>query len=178
MIFEIPYNEKTTRSQAKLLFDLHWKSLLKKNNVNLYIGLILILLGISIVVGQDNLGYIFVAGGIHYLINFVNYLFYYRKTKKKYFDLIDENIAEYLLNDEMNVWQLLEDCFCYTDFKLDLKIKWNAFKTVKVIDDIMILEISSNVASNFILEKHEVGNENFEKIIAFVETKIKRDGIL
>lgn len=178
MRFEISFDEIISRKQSEFLFDMHWKEVLKKNKKSLYIGIAAILLGVLIIYGEDNVGFFFIVMGSYLLLNFLNYKRFYNKNKKVYNKAVDENVIGYLSQKSSDIWQFLDDSFCYSNYKFDLKIKWEAIKTFKVVNDYIILELRDNIACNFILEKEEVGLQNYNEIIVFLESKIKRDGIL
>ena len=57
--------------------------------------------------------------------------------------------------------------------KYDLKINWSSFTKFRIIENNLILELRDNIIANFFLNKEEVGQENFDKIIHFLEGKIK-----
>ncbi|KFF07493.1 hypothetical protein [Flavobacterium reichenbachii] len=178
MRFEIPFNEKISREQSVFLFNMHWKEALKKNKNSLYIGVAITLLGALIIYGKNNIGFLFIGIGAYLLLNFINHRRFYNQNKKIYFKTVDDNISGRLSQKSFAVWEFLEDNFCYSNYKFDLKIKWETIKTFKVINDYIILELRDSIACNFILEKEEVGIEDFEKIIVFMESKIKKNGVL
>ncbi len=178
MRFEIPFEEASTRKQSAFLFDSYWKKQIKENKKSIYFSTVFVLFGMLIKYGGDNIGFIFMACGIFLLFNCLHFFSVYNKNKKIYFEAIDNTVSTYLANNSITVWVFLDDWFCYADFKFDIKIKWDAIKTFKVIEDIIVFEVRDNIYSNFFLEKEEVGNHDFEKIILFVESKIKNNGIL
>lgn len=178
MRFEIPFNEALSRKHAKLIFDLHWKELLKKNNKSIFYIVLTILFGVLVVYGNNNIGFIFIALGIHFLMNWINFRSHYNKNKRIYFKAVDNHLNSYVLNNPICIWEFSEDSFLYSDFKFDLRMKWNVLKGFKIVDDAIFFEIKDSIAANFILEKEEVEDEHFEKIKNFIESKIKRDGIL
>jgi hypothetical protein len=47
-------------------------------------------MGGFILYGENNLGFLFLAIGIHYLINFYDYYAFYKKRKKAFFELVEK----------------------------------------------------------------------------------------
>lgn len=135
-------------------------------------------MGGLIIYGNDNIGFVFIALGLYFLINYINFLNRYKRNRKVYFDNVEKHIVEYLSHEQTLIWKFEEEHFCYSDFKYDLKISWTAFTTFKILDDRVLLELKDNIIGTFVLSKEEIGHQNFQKIIIFLESKIKKNGIL
>ena len=178
MRFEIPFNEKISREQSIVYFESLWKKTLQKNKKLWYHILIYIPLGILVIYGNGNVGYLFVAAGLFFLFAYFNVRNQYLRKRKEYLNLVEDHIKNYSSSEKHCIWEFLEDVFHYSDYKYDLKINWIAFTKFNVQEKNLLIELRSNVVANFFLNEDEVGAENFEKIIAFLETKIKKDGTL
>lgn len=172
MKFEIPFDKNIHEEQNKLSFDLAWSKNLKKRRENLILGIILIILGILILIGQNNIGVIFIGMGILSLIFCYRANDYYIKNKKNYFDIINTEAEECLQAVDNEIWEFQEDYFRYKNYKQDSTLKWNAFSSLKKINETIFLD--TNIGIRFILSEKEVGSEKFEQIITFLENKIKQ----
>lgn len=89
MIFEIPFKESVFREQMTLNFKLVWKENLSKNKLSFIASSISILLGIVVIYIGNMTGFIFIALGLHYLVNFLTYYSFYKKSKKKYTQFVE-----------------------------------------------------------------------------------------
>ena len=95
MKFEIPFVEEIYKSQTKLNFEIAWKENLKKSRNQLFIYIPILALGVLMVSGKENNGYILIFMGLLGITIYLNYLINYYQQKKKYFLLIDEAISFY-----------------------------------------------------------------------------------
>lgn len=175
MRFEINFNEKKHREQSKIYFDLAWENLLKKNRKVLYFVLFYFISGIFIIYGKSNFGYLFIIFGIHFLINYYYFYKHYTNNNKKYFKLVEKCILDYNSNNQLSILEFKEDIFCYTDYKLDLKVNWSLITNYKVFEKNLFIELKNNLNAVFFINEEEVGEENFNKIILFLEDKIKNN---
>ena len=173
MRFEIPFNENISRDDSKKYFDFIWKDVLKKNKKNLYVVFPCVVFGIAMIFGKSNLGYLILAFGFFAILTYYTFSKHYNKVKKTYFDAVEKHILEYSSNNKPCIWEFNEEQFYYSDFKYDLKINWNSFTKFRIIENNLILELRDNIIANFFLNKEEVGEENFDKIIHFLEGKVK-----
>lgn len=173
MRFEMPFNAEESKEQAVVIFDTAWKNNLKKNN-KLWLWIVFsLLLGILIVNGKDNLGYLFIFLALHYFIRYIEYRVHYSKAKKDYFNRVEDHIEGYKSAGKTTVWDFKEDVFCYSDYKYDLRINWATFDNFKVVGKFLFIELKDGIAANFTLSENDVGHDNFTKIIQFLEEKIK-----
>ncbi len=173
MRFEIPFNENISREDSKKYFDFIWKDDLKKKKKSSYVLFPGILFGIAIIYGKSNIGYLILAIGIFGILAIYYSNKHYKKERKRYFDAVEKHILEYSSNNKPCIWEFNEEQFHYSDFKYDLKINWSSFTKFRIIENNLILELRDNIIANFFLNKEEVGEENFDKIIHFLEGKIK-----
>ncbi|HLP64108.1 hypothetical protein [Flavobacterium sp.] len=175
MRFEITFDEKISREQSKKYFELYWNDFVSKNNKRLFYIIPFVLIGITIIYGKSSLGYFFLLIGLLMLyLYFTNYR-YYKKNKTLFNVDVEKHILNYSSNNKLCVWEFKEEQFCYSDFKFDLKINWSSFSKYRIIENDLILELRDNLIGNFFLNKEEVGAVHFDKIILFLEGKIKNN---
>ena len=175
MRFEIPFTEKNSREQSIVYFNSIWEKALKKNKKLWYHILIYLPLGVLIIYGKSNLGYLFIVMGLLLLLAYFIFRNNYLKKRKEYLNLVEEHIKNYSLSNKPCIWEFKDDIFHYSDYKYDLKINWSAFAKFKIIENNLVIELRDNVMASFFLNNEEVGDENFDKIIIFLESKLKKD---
>ncbi len=90
MKFELPFNEQIYKEQITLNFNTAWNKNLKNNKKRLILVIPMILMGVLIIYGGGNIGFLFLAIGIHNLINFYEYYSFYKKNKNKFFELVEK----------------------------------------------------------------------------------------
>ncbi len=173
MRFEIPFDTEKTKKQAVIIFDSAWKRNLIKNNQIWLLVIPFLILGTLIVYGNNYLGYLFIAVAIYYTYRYFEYRNYYLKSKKTYYSQVDNHIKEYSSFGKPVIWDFQDENFCYSDHKYDLKISWFVLDSFKVLEDVLLIELRDNIIANFALNKEEVGEENFKKIINLLKEKIK-----
>lgn len=176
MKFNLPFKENITRKQLNLNLELHWKKTLMDYKRNLIISIGGILLGSLIVYGKGNVGYVLIALGTYGIFEFCKIRVAYKRSKRKYTEAINNVVEEQIKSGENSIWEFNEDYFGYKDYKFDLKIKWKGFSGFRVIEDNLFLDIMNNHLLSYILGKEEIGEEQFQSLITFIETKLKRTG--
>lgn len=174
MKFELPFNEQIFNEQMTLNFNTAWKDNLKKNKKRLIWAIPMILLGGLIIYGENNLGFLFIAIGMHYLINFYDYYSYYKKSKNTFFELVETEKKGQIDADENSIWEFNDDHFGYKDYKYETKIKWEAFNSTRVIDKNLFIDLNVGNNSSYVIGDSELGTENFNKVTEFVKAKVKK----
>ena len=172
MKFQLPFKEQIYIEQMNLNFETVWNFNLKKNKKRLIWGIPTIIFGGLIIYGKSNLGYLFIAIGIHYLINFYDYYSFYKKSKNTFLEIVKTEKNEQIKANENSLWEFNDDFFGYKDYKYETKIKWEAFKSFRIIEKNLFLDLNVGNNSSYIIGEIEVGTENFNKIIEFVKSKI------
>ncbi|TRZ42175.1 hypothetical protein [Robertkochia solimangrovi] len=172
MKFEIPFDEQIFKEQMNLNFNTAWNDNLKKNKKQLIWGIPMILLGGLIVYGENYLGFLFIAIGLQYLINFLNYNSHYKKTKQKLSELIESEVDGQKKANENCIWEFNEDHFRYKDYRFEGKIKWESFQKTRVVENNLFMDLNVGYHLSYILGEKEVGTEDFKKITEFVKNKI------
>ena len=172
MIFETPFDEKTYEEQVKLNFGEVWKNNVQKHRKILLLSIGGMLYGLFIVFRKDNIGFIIFGIGLHYFINFLNHYFFYKKNKKKYFNLTQNEIVNENKVKQNTVWNFNQDFFGMKNYKYDVKIKWEAFCSYRIIENHLFLDIEPKTGYSYIIGKKEIGAENFDKVLALVKENI------
>jgi hypothetical protein len=160
-----------------LNFNTAWNENLKNNKKRLIWAVPMILIGGLILYGKNNLGFLFIAIGIHYSINFYDYYAYFKKSKNTFFALVEKEKNNQIKAKEYSIWEFNDDHFRYKDYKYEAKIKWEAFKSTRVIDKNLFLDLDVGNNSSYIIGETEIGSENFNTLIEFVKIKIISNSI-
>lgn len=176
MRFEFTFNPALNQKQNDLNFNLTWKPLLSKTKTNVLNASAIFLIGALFVYWGYNVAWVMVVIGLHFMVNSFYYYRHYRKVKRNYADLVESFGKEYSQAGEKLVWEFLEDSFHYSDFKCDITVRWEAFDGYRVIENSLFMDTKAGgMAQGWILDPNEVGQENFDKIISFLDEKIKTD---
>lgn len=177
MKYDIPFNEVNFKQQMKLNFDLVWNINFKKNKKNFFWSIGYIILGILIINWKSNLGYIFIAIGLHFLIISYRYYSFYKKNKNRYFNSINLELEVQKNLNFTDVLEFNEDYFFFKNHKMEAKINWIAFKNFRIVNKNLFLYIDELNTISYILGQNEIGDNEFEKVIRFIETKVNKNKI-
>ncbi len=111
--------------------------------------------------------------GVFYLVKAYPKFELYKKLKSTYFEKIKEKVAEVESDFGIGIFEFKDDSIGYADKNITRDIKWTEFKEYKVIESNLIMPLEPEKGDIIIIGKSEVGNENFQKIVEFVKTKLK-----
>ena len=170
MEFELQFDENIFREQNQIWFNSVWSKNIKKNRNGFFYGIPFILLGILIVKGGNELGFLFIGIGLFLIITAYRYYSHYKKRNKFYYDTIESEIEKYKLNKN-SVFEFIEEYFLYKDYRLEVKYKWSIFRGFKLTGENLFIFFDIEKVNPYIIGKIEVGNENFDKIIEFLNKK-------
>ncbi len=172
MTFELPFHEKIYSDQMNLAFNLAWKTNLKKNKRRLYWGIPSLLFGVFQIFLENYLGFLFLGLGLHYLINYFEFYNFYRIRKRTYFNMVTSEIGKQKEVAINTVWEFNDEYFAVRDYIHDIKIKWSGFESFSIIENTLLLYLNYHTSPSYTISKTELEETDFEKIIAFLETKI------
>jgi hypothetical protein len=172
MRFELIFDKDIYNTQMDVLFDLAWKRKVSYYKNSQYFGAILIFIGVVMICNRPNLfGFALIFFGLSNLIPFIYYYFKIKSTYKK-FDLA--KIKECEINEEStHVFEFTEKSLITNDGKHSICFDWNEFKMYLIEEGNLILITKNH--EPLILGENEVGKENFQRIISFIEKKIKAE---
>lgn len=171
MKLDLHFDETIYRKQMKLLYDSAYARKLKYYKNSHYFGFTLLIIGILIIMEKRDLGYLFAILGVSILIPYFILHFKLVRISKKF--AIEENLTISIYKEfPITTWEFLEESFKFSDYKSKKNIEWTSFLTYKVIDDNLFL-FTKNFEP-YILDKHEVGDKKFNKILEIVKCKITK----
>lgn len=176
MKFELPYDDELYLAQNALNFKLassKGKSEMR-NILSSTLGFLL-LSGFLFWADKWIVGLIFSVICLMCALYYFLYLQSFRKSKSVFDEELDTFRAKYKDLDETYIWEFLEDEFHYEDHEQRLWMKWSTFSGFRIIDDYLFFYLKNRSdEAPFILARAAVGNEEFEKLINFMDTKIPR----
>jgi hypothetical protein len=172
MRFKIPFNENVYREQMLLNFEQTWKKHWTANKRRLFWTIPMFFMGALLINGENYFGYVLIGFGVHYLTNFFDYYLHYKKSKKKYSDLVESEISGHKTAEIDILWEFNEEYFSYKDYKYESKMKWNVFKSYRVIDSNLFMDINVGPYLSYVLAEKEIGKDQFKQVIDFIKTKI------
>lgn len=172
MKLEIPFNKNIYNRQNQLNFNSVWKKNLKNNNRRIIWGVLGLLLGGFMVYDENYVGFLFIGLGIHYFANFIDYRQYYRKSKKRYFELINAEINGYENSGSRIIWEFENDYFSYSDHRFEAKIKWSTFKSYRIIENTLFLDMDPKNGLSYILSKSELKENEWNYILELLKEKM------
>nr|WP_321451584.1 hypothetical protein [uncultured Carboxylicivirga sp.] len=173
MKIEIPFNKDVFKRQMLLNFDLYVKPNLKKNRRRLiWIALFLVSGGYVLSTGDKN-GVLFLFGGFVFLLNFINYEWFYWKKKKHYLMSLAKVSNEFEKENANAIWEFTDEYLGYIDHRFETKIKWTAFSTYRIIEDNLFFNGDTISGNTFIIGREEVGEQLWVDIINLVSNKLK-----
>ena len=173
MIFKIPFDKKIYDEQMKLQFDSAWSKGFKKNKSSLYIGIPFLIVGALAVYGNGNVGYVFIILSLIYFYKYYEYYIHYHKNKKRFFS---ESQSLGLEQDEIkdiSIWEFNDEYFRYKCWKCDFKLDWSLFTDFEIINDNIFIK-TKDVNHTYIVSKSELGDNEFNNVIEFLELKIEK----
>lgn len=172
MQFQLPFEKEIFQRQMALILKHVTKNIVKQRNKSLYWGLGALLFGLlGLNVMQNFLMYIMIGLGVFSLLSFVSLQSQYSKYKSNYSKIAEEETKGQLNAGVMTVFEFHDDYFRYADYKCELKYIWPIIKGYDRLDDTLLLYINSDKIPSFSLSKEEIDADDFEALIAFVDTK-------
>ncbi len=171
MIFEIAFDEEIYREQNKLYFDSEWENNLKKNKKGFFYGIPMSVLGLFILIKDNELGLVFLMCGLFLIYTSYKYYMFYRKRYKFFFKSIDEEVIKNNVNKLVSRWEFNTDFFKYGDHRFEIKYNWEFFQSFKMIDENLFIYFDIEKRVPFILGKAEIDLNQFDKVIQFLNQK-------
>ncbi|TCI84831.1 hypothetical protein [Tenacibaculum sp. M341] len=170
MILEIKFDKQIFKKLAEIQFYSIWKK--NVNNKRLIWIILFFIIGVFLAIDENIVGYLFVFISIHYLIKYIEYYHFYQKNKRIYFLETDKHIHMYEESNQNIILEFHHDYFKYSDFKFKQEIKWFAFKGYRIIEDTLFLDLNHQKTISYNLNKNEVTEEEWKKVIQIVDEKV------
>lgn len=175
MKFDIIFKESVTRKQLTLIYNLHWKKVLRQNTINLFMSIGSLILGIYDVDNNGNFGFILIIISFYGFFLFIKTLVKYFINKRKYSKNVNHLIEYYKQNrDNATIIEFNNDFVACKNFESDVKFQWEEFSGFRIIDNNIVLERTNFPLQPIILGKDDIGEKQYIKLIDFIETKIQR----
>lgn len=172
MKFKIPFEKETYLNQVKLIIPIVYSDLKRRINNALTFGIILLILGLTVVLSGADIGYIFIIIGIILLINSYLNNKKYKTNRETYLNLVEKNLAEKLADYEYGIFEFNNENLTFSDNTQNQIFKWSEFQDYKVIDRNLFLVLDKYKGEIYAIGEKEINNMNFKKVIEFVEKRI------
>lgn len=171
MTVEIPFDKSLSKEQAWVMFNDIWRKNFRLNHKRIYYAVGLILAGSVILYGKNNIGLILIGFGFYFILKYIEYYDFYKRSKKTFNSKIEEILNKYEV-DNNSVWEFNDDFLGYRDFFYDMKIKWEVIPSFKIIDDTIIIHVNQPNQLGYSISKKEVSSQTFDAIVHHLQSKI------
>ena len=115
MKFKIPFDKETYLNQVELIIPIVYSDLQRRIKNPLIFGIALLILGLTIVLSGENMGFVFIIIGIILLINSYLNNKKYIANKKTYLNLVKKNLAEKFTDYEYGTFEFNDDNLTFSD---------------------------------------------------------------
>ncbi|MFL9831650.1 hypothetical protein ACSV4D_18055 [Flavobacterium sp. ARAG 55.4] len=170
MKFELNFDENIYIKQMDLLRDLAWKEKIAYYKNSHFLGLTLLIIGSLITFDRPSFfGFAFILFGLGILIP---YIYYYFKIKSSYkgFEEVKTKEIEACRSITNFTYEFTEESLITKVQETERVFEWKEFRTYLIKEDNLLM--ITKKYEPLILAEVEVGEENFKKILDFVENKI------
>lgn len=173
MKFDIPFKSEIYLNQVQLMIPIIYKHYFKDARESLIVGILSSLLGIFIILGKSYLGIVFIGLGIWFIIKSFPKFKLYKTLKKTHLKITKEKLSENESDLGNGIFEFTKNSLKYIDKLQTRDIKWSEFKSYKIVESNLFLILEQEEGDIMAIGENEIGNENFEKVIDFVKTKLK-----
>ena len=172
MKLHIPFKSSIYKEQLLLYLDQHWAKTLKQNNNNRFIYSFLAVFGILILYGKSDAGFLFIFISLIGFFNYYRVRNLYKKAQKQILETVQKESEAQMLYNEPTILECNEEYMIYKNYKFDIKLRWFAFKTYRVIDGHLFIDLDQPTNASYIFSKDEMKTEEFDQLIAFIDRKL------
>ncbi|WP_138434635.1 hypothetical protein [Winogradskyella algicola] len=173
MRYEIPFDLELYYLQTKITFPYVFSDSYRKSKEALFWFIIFICLGIFIIIGKGNLGFLFLAFSLFSFYNFYTYNKKYHNLKNDYMSRIKALIDKENEIPKYGIFEFNKDCLVFTDDFSETKTEWNDFQEYKIVKSNLLLMRNKEQGDIVVIGKSEIGEIEFKNVISFVKEKIK-----
>ena len=170
MKFKLQFDKEIYKKQMDLLFEIAWKEKIAYYKNSNYFGLMLVAIGLLLLLERTSFfGVAFIIFGLGILIP---YFYYFFKIKKEYNGI--ENLKKMKIETLENLdeeWEFTEEGLIIKFQENERIFEWNEFVAYFVKKNNLFLITEKH--EPIILDEIEVGEENFNALLNFIEHRIK-----
>ena len=175
MRIEYKYNPETYRKELEEFMRLSFKPFLKDANKYLGMGLVLLIfttLELNWYPKLRSHGYIFIALSSYFILQSLTVYYTAYKEKRKYRGMIKKDLDRMSQHNQNLIMEFNEDDFYYEEKDHNSRITWQMFQGYRVINDYIFLDFNRGVRTAYIVNKKDVGENDFLKILEHVSKKL------
>ncbi|MBD3581997.1 hypothetical protein [Flavobacterium selenitireducens] len=160
MRFEIPFDPEHYRQKSAVLFDVLWE---KGRKARIKLGIASVVLGAFgsfAIIGNSDLGYIFVCiSAILGIVVWRNYYFQ-RRSRKEMDTIIDRTLSKQTA--EKTIVEFTADFYSAENADEHYKLAWKSFRSYREIRQ--TLYIFGDTSLSFAISETELGTEDYQKV--------------
>lgn len=176
MRIEFPFEAESYRNEITMIYSESHKAHKRQGRAGLiytlgFFSLALISMVINFV-DHSYLIFVFIALGLHYLVNYINFVQQLIEIKRAYFIAIDEIIRNEESANIMNVIEFKNEEFYYENAQIKCAIYWKVFSGYRLKDNVLFLNIPNQDLPSYVFSKSQFGDEKFDEIRKFIERKV------
>lgn len=171
--FEIPFEAKTYLNQVELTVPYIYAHIIRKVNISLIVGLLLLITGLLIFPNNEDLGILLIFISLIVLFNAYQKNKLYKRSKNAFMDVMQKNMFEKADGLKTGTFEFLPDKLRYTDDLTSSSISWTDFEGYKVVKSNLLMIVNQKKGNILIIGEKEIGTNNFKKVISFVEQRFK-----
>ena len=173
MRYKIPFDLELYYKQTEITLPFVFSKAYAKRKEIIIWSIVFLVLGISILIGGNNIGALFLVfsaiAGSNLFWNNDKYI----ELKNDYMTRLKEYLEEENKIPEYGVFELKEDCLIFIDNFSTTETKWEDFQEYKIVKSSLLLMRNSEQGDIMVIGESEIGELDFQKVTTFVKRKIK-----
>lgn len=173
MKYKIPFDLELFYKQTEITLRYVFSKAYAKRKEIIIWAIVFLILGISILIGGNNIGALFLAFSAIACFNLFWKNDKYLELKNDYMSRLKAYFGEENKIPEYGVFEFKEDFVIFTDNFSQTETKWENFQEYKIVKSSLLLMRDSEQGDIMVIGESEIGKEEFQKVITFVKRKIK-----
>lgn len=173
MKYKIPFDLDLFYRQTEITLPYVFSKAYAKRKEIIIWSIVFLVLGISILIGGNNIGALFLAFSAIACFNLFWNNDKYVELKNDYISRLKTYLEEENKIPEYGVFEFKEDFLIFTDNFSQTETKWENFQEYKIVKSSLLLMRNSEQGDIMVIGESEIGKLEFQKVITFVKRKIK-----
>lgn len=173
MKYKIPFDLELFYKQTEITLPYVFSKAYAKRKEIIIWALVFFVLGISILIGGNNIGALFLAFSAIACFNLFWNNDKYVELKKDYMTRLKEYFKEKNKIPEYGIFEFKEDFLVFTDDFSQTSTKWENFQEFRIVKSSLLLMRDSEQGDIMVIGESEIGKLEFQKVTSFVKRKIK-----
>ena len=174
MRFEFPFNEALLRKHSNLIYREQIVNHQTNPTGSLILGCVLVLTGAHFVTKVALPGAILSTLAVVFGYAFIVEWMSNHKIKKAYNHQLQGIIDAFKDSNKPIVWEFRKDSFLYRDYRFQVEINWHQLLKLAAHQEYLVIYFKLQHNCGYYLEKTELSEEDFQRVISFVQEKQKQ----